>query len=165
MKGLDNQTYVLLLAISNAIAILQLIAAIKWPRLARFSFFILFTWASYTNWKTALYTPHYYLEYADLTWSSWYKDFINGWFADHVKLGVGFIATCQALMALSMLLKGCLFKMGAIGAIIFLLSILPFGVGSGFPCTAIMAIAIIILIRKHKNTFAWQRTKSLALSS
>ena len=40
MKGLDNQLYVILLLISNAIAILQLVAAFKWPRLARLSFFM-----------------------------------------------------------------------------------------------------------------------------
>jgi hypothetical protein len=159
MKGLDNQTYLILLAISNAIAILQLIAAIKWPQPARFSFFLLFAWAGFTNWKTALHTPHFYLEYADLTWSSWYQNFINGWFADHIKTAVSFIAACQTLIALSMLLKGWVFKLGAVGGIIFLLSIIPFGVGSGFPCTAIMAIAIFILIKKDKNTFAWQRVK------
>lgn len=159
MKGLDNQTYVILLVISNAIAILQLIAAVKWPRLARFSFFFLFAWASFTNWKTATHTPQFYLEYADLAWSNWYKNFINGWFADHIKPAIGFVATCQALIALSMLLKGWIFKLGAIGAIIFLLSILPFGVGSGFPCTAIMTVAMFILIKKYNNTFAWQRIK------
>jgi hypothetical protein len=39
MNGLDNKLYVTLLIISNLVAILQLIAAIKWPRIARLSFF------------------------------------------------------------------------------------------------------------------------------
>ena len=159
MKGLNNELYVILLTISNAVAILQLIAAIKWPRIARLSFFLLFAWASWTNWTESQQTPQFYLEYADLTWSNWYRDFINGWFAQHIQLAVGFIGACQGLIAISMLLKGWVFKIGSIGAIIFLIAILPFGVGSGFPCTAIMAIAIYILLRKHDNKFIWERNK------
>jgi hypothetical protein len=159
MKGLDNQTYVLLLVISNVVAILQLIAAVKWPRIARISFFLLFAWASWTNWNESQQTPQFYLDYADLTWSGWYRDFINGWFAGHIQSAVGFIATCQGFIAISMLLKGWIFRFGAIGAIIFLLAILPFGVGSGFPCTSIMAVAMFILLRRHKDEFIWQKNK------
>ena len=157
MKGLDNEAYVILLIISNVVALLQFAAALKWPRIARLSFFLLFVWASWTNWTTSHQTPQFYLEYADLTWSSWYKDFIDGWFATHIQLAVGLIAVCQALIAVSMLLNGWIFITGAFGAMIFLVSILPFGVGSGFPCTAIMAAAIFILIKKHNNRFIWQK--------
>jgi hypothetical protein len=157
MKGLDNELYVLLLLISNAVALLLLFFAIKWPRTARLSFFILFTWASWTNWKESQQTPHFYLEYAELTWSTWYHDFINGWFARHTQLAVGFIATCQALIAISMLMKGWLFRVGAMGAIIFLLAIVPFGVGSGFPCTMVMALAILLLLKKHDDRSIWEK--------
>ena len=156
MKGLDNQLYVILLLISNAIAIVQLIAAIKWPRMARLSFFILFAWASWMNWTTSQQTPEVYIDYANLTWSDWYSNFINGWFAQHIQLAVGCIATCQALIAIALLLKGGIFKAGGIAAIIFLLGIVPFGVGSGFPATVIMAAAIFVLIKKHNNKFIWQ---------
>lgn len=155
MKGLDNQLYVTLLVISNIVAIFQLIAAIKWPRIARISFFLLFAWASWTNWTESRQSPQFYLEYADLTWSSLYKNFIKGWFANHIQLAVGFIAACQGSIAISLLLKGWLFKIGSMGGIIFLLSILPFGVGSGFPCTAIMATALFILLSKHPHNFIW----------
>ena len=156
MKGLDNQIYILLLVISNIIAILQLIAAVKWPRIARLSFFLLFAWAAVTNWTTSQQHPEFYLEYADLTWSGWYRDFINGWFGEHIEIAVGFVAVCQGMIAISMLLNGLIFKIGGIGAIIFLISILPFGVGSGFPCTGIMAIAIYLLLKKQEHTFIWE---------
>jgi hypothetical protein len=159
MKGMDNQLYVTLLIISNIVAILQLVAAIKWPRMARLSFFLLFAWASWTNWTESQRSPLFYLEYADLTWSSWYRNFIKGWFAEHIQLAVGFVALCQGLIAVSMLLKGWIYKIGSVGAVVFLLSILPFGVGSGFPCTAIMAIALIILLRKYNNEFIWSPSK------
>ena len=146
MKGLNNEVYLVLLLISNAVAILQLIAVVKWPRIARVSFFILFAWASWTNWRTSQQTPQYYLEYGDLAWSSWYRTFINGWFAEHIKLAVGCVAMSQALIAISMLLKGWIFKAGAIGAIIFLLAIAPLAVGSGFSCTVISAENMIGLL-------------------
>ena len=157
MKGLDNQLYVILLLISNGIAILQLIAAVKWPRIARFSFCILFLWACWMNWTTSQQTPDAYLDYANLTWSKWYGDFIHGWFAQHIALAVGTIAICQGFIAISMLLKGIIFKAGCIGAIIFLLCIVPFGVGSGFPATVIMAVAVFILFKRQHQLFAWQK--------
>jgi hypothetical protein len=95
---------------------------------------------------------HFYLEYADLTWSSWYRSFIKGWFADHIQLAVGLIATCQGLIAISMLLKGWLYKIGSVGAIIFLLSILPFGVGSGFPMHRYYGYCVIYFVEKDIMT-------------
>jgi len=163
MKGLNNEVYVILLLISNSVAILQLIAAIKWPRIARLSFFLLFAWASWTNWKVSQQSPQFYLEYAGLTWSGWYRDFIYGWFAENIQLAVGIIASCQGLIAISILLKGQIFKIGGIGAILFLVSILPLGVGSGFPCTAIMAIAIYILLKKDVNKFIWEPNKLISV--
>ena len=157
MKGLDNQLYLVLLIISNVIAILQLIAAVKWHRMAKLSFFLLFAWACWMNWTTSQQTPDVYIDYANLTWSQWYGNIIHGWFARHIQLAVGFIAVCQGLIAISMLLKGIVFKTGCIGAIIFLLCIVPFGVGSGFPATVIMAAAIFILFKKHYHKFIWQK--------
>ena len=159
MKGLDNHLYIVLLIISNAVAVLQLIAAIKWLNIARISFFLLFGWACWMNWRTSQQTPQLYLEYASLTWSEWYRAFILGWFAEHIKLSIGLIATCQGAIAISMLFKGWIFQAGCLGAILFLVAILPFGVGSGFPCTAIMAIAVYILSKKHQDRFAWETTR------
>jgi hypothetical protein len=163
MKGLDNEVYIILLLISNTVAILQLIAAVRWPRIAIVSFFLLFAWAGWTNWKISQQTPQLYLEYADLTWSGWYRTFINGWFAGHIKFAVGFVAIGQGLIALSMLMRGLIFKSGCIGGILFLLAILPLGVGAGFPCTAIMAIAMFILLRKHRNSFFWKPVKAVSV--
>jgi hypothetical protein len=161
MKGFENEIYGYLLLVSNLVALIILFAALKWPRLARLLFFLLFAWASWMNWTTAIEKPHVYLEYGTLTWSEFYRNFINGWFAQHIQLSVDFIAACQGLIALSMLLNKWIFKAGAIGAILFLLAIVPFGVGSGFPTTLIMAIAMIIILRKHADRLIWlpaQRT-------
>jgi hypothetical protein len=157
MTGSDNQLYITLLIIANVIALLLLVASVKWPRIARLSFFLVFAWASWTNWKTCLQNPVVYLEYAGLAWSSLYKKFINGWFAQNITLAVGFVATCQAMIAVAMLLKGWIYSAACIAAIIFLLAILPLGVGAGFPSTAIMAIACYILLRKQPAKFVWEK--------
>jgi len=155
MNGLDNPAYLTGLIISNIAAILFLLAAYRWPKIARVLFLLLFGWASWINWKTSLENPNAYLEYAELTWSNLYKYFINGWFSNHIPFAVGAIATCQGLIAISMLLKDWIFKAGAIGAILFLLAIVPLGVGSGFPCTIIFAAAMFLLFKKENN-YLWE---------
>lgn len=156
MKGFENEIYGYLLLVSIVVGIIILLVSARWPRAARVLFFVLFACASWANWQTSRQTPNVYLEYADLTWSTLYKQIINGWFSRHIQLSVGFIAICQALIAISMLLHKWLFRTGAIGAIIFLVAIIPFGLGSGFPTTLLMAIAMIIILRKHTDQYIWQ---------
>ncbi|KAA5539950.1 hypothetical protein [Adhaeribacter rhizoryzae] len=156
MKGLENQTYLIAYLISNAVAILMLISAWRWPRVGRLMFLMLFAWACWINWKTVLSAPEVYLDYADLTLSDLYKKFITGWFSEHIQLVVGFIATCQGLIAVSMLLRGKVYTIGLIGGIIFLYAIIPFGVGSAFPATLIMALAMVVLSRGNPD-YLWLR--------
>jgi hypothetical protein len=155
MKGFDNPTYLLLYCISNAVALLLLWAAWGRPRIARLLFFLLFAWASWTNWTTALSNPQFYIEYADLSFLNVYKQFIRGWFSHHITAAVGFVATCQALIAVSMLLKGWMLKLGIIGAIIFLIAIAPLGVGSAFPFSLITSAALYFIFRNRENDYLW----------
>ena len=160
MKGFENQTYLLMYIISNVVALLILSTAWKQPRIARLLFFLLFIWASWTNWKTALYNPQFYIEYADLSFLTIYRQFIRGWFSEHVTEMVGFIATCQALIAVSMLLKGWMLKTGAIGAIIFLLGIAPLGVGSAFPFSITASLALYLILKDGTNDYLWISLKA-----
>jgi hypothetical protein len=161
MKGFEHSIYYLLLVISNVIAIFLLVSAYKWPRVSRLSFFILFAWACQANWSLSISAPVVYLDYADFTWSKTYAYFINGWFANHIGLSVGIIATCQGLIAISLLLKGVVYKIGSIGAIVFLIAIVPFGLGSGFPCTIIMSIALGVLLKNRGLNFIWRKNNLL----
>jgi hypothetical protein len=154
MKGFENETFLLLYIISNVLAITLLILAALWPKLTRLLFFTLFLWASFTNWNGAIKTPDFYTDYANLTFLNVYKEFIEGWFSQHVVLAVGFIATAQALIAISMLLRGAIYKLGIIGGIIFLIAIIPLGAGSAFPCTLITAIALRFLWKQ--DSYIWQ---------
>lgn len=157
MKGFDNSTYLILYIISNIAAMLLLLAAWKTPKISRLLFFLLFAWASYTNFTYAIHNPTAYLEYADLSFLNVYKQFILGWFSKHTVVMIGFIATCQALIAISMLLKGWVFKTGCVGAIIFLVAIAPLGVGAAFPCTIIMAAALLVILKKSPERYLWTR--------
>lgn len=159
MKGLENDTYLYMLIAANIIALLVLAAAMYRPAISRIAFFCLFAWASWVNWRTSQQSPEAYLEYAELTWSDWYESFINGWFSRNTGTAVGAIATCQALIAVSMWGRGWFFLAGAIGAIIFLIAIVPLGAGAGFPCTLLLAIAMGLLIRKSGDLTLWSELK------
>jgi len=114
---------------------------------------------------TSQKTPNDYLQYAELNLSTLYINFINEWFSKHIPLVVGFIATCQGLIALALLMKGRIFKLACAGGIIFLLAIVPFGVGSGFPCKITFAIALFVLFKKG-TTYLWKiRKRHLKISS
>lgn len=155
MKTFDNQLYLLAYIISNALAILFFIIALKYPKTGRLLFFVLFGWASWANWNMVLNKPDDYLHYADFAFVKIYKDFILGWFTHHIQLTVGVIATCQALIAISMLLRGWIYQSGVICGIIFLLAIIPLGIGSAFPCTLMLAIALGLL--KAQDQYLWKR--------
>ena len=162
MKGLENATYLVAYIISNLVAVLLLVLSLKQPRLTRLLFLALFIWASWTNWGTVLKQPAVYVDYADFAFLQVYKIFITGWFSEHIVFSVGFIATCQALIGISMMLKGWLYKAGIIGGCIFLIAIFPFGVGSAFPATLAMAAALGILYKQH-GYYLWEKGRQRSL--
>lgn len=145
---MDEQTMHVAYLTSNIVGILLVIIAMLWPNVARVLFSILFIWASYYNATTAINDPRIYLGYADLTSSTLYRDFIYGPFSNNITLFVLLIAAGQMFIGIFSLYRGDLMKMAMVGAIIFLLAIAPLGIGSAFPCTLIMAMAYVILLRK-----------------
>lgn len=151
MKGLENQVYLVAYIISNAFALILLFFSWKYIKLSRLIFFILFGWASWANWTTALNSPEDYLDYSGFALIPFYKNFIEGWFREHIQMMVGIIATSQALIAIGLLLKGWIYKVGIIGGTLFLIAIMPLGVGSAFPCTLILAIALIMLYKDYPH--------------
>ena len=100
--------------------------------------------------------------YAHTAISDWYSNFISGdWFNTHTESFIGFIAVCQALIAIGVSLKGWLYKISLWGAVVFLLAIMPLGMGSAFPCTISMATAALILLRSNNHEVLWKRPKDL----
>ena len=141
--------------ISNSIAVLILLAAIKKPKLARLLFSLLFLWACWLNYTTAHKSPTDYLNYANLTPFSLYYDFINGWFKSHIIPMVTFISIGQGLIGIGLLLRGWMVRLAGIGAIVFFLAITPLGIGSGFPFTLIASAAIYFILKNDDLDFIW----------
>jgi hypothetical protein len=154
MTAFDNQLFYIANVISNVLAILILVAAWKWKNAARLVFFLVFGLACWINWQTAFKAPEAYLTFGQVAIIPWYQQFIQGWFREHILLAVGFIATCQGLIAVAMLLSGWVYKAGLIGGIVFLLAVTPLGLGSAFPCTLILAIALMMLWRQDSRLFS-----------
>lgn len=144
--------------ISNTIAIIILILAIKRSRWARWVYFILFAWACWINYTTANNSPGDYLAYADLSPVGFYKEFINGWFKENITTMVSVIAMGQGLIALGMLGKGWMVKLACFGAILFFLGITPLGIGSGFPVPIIGIITAYFILKKDDLNYAWKRS-------
>ena len=136
---------------SNVIALFILFAAFKWPSVARLLLSLVFLWAAFINTYNALLHPEVYLDYAKLTPVKLYREIIEGPFSKSITGYVIAIATCQFLIALFTGHKGLLMKMAMWGAIVFLIAIAPFGIGSGFPCTLILALAYYILLKKKDH--------------
>ncbi|HEX6334396.1 MAG TPA: hypothetical protein VFZ78_09225 [Flavisolibacter sp.] len=156
MNGWNNSEYVTALIISNLVVLIILYFSIRQQRVARLLMFLLFMWAGITNWYVATHNPEAYLQYADLAFIAWYRDFINGWFRNNALWFIGLIATGQLAIAISMLLKGWMFRTGALGGMIFLLAITPLGVGAGFPFPLIGALAFYLLYRRPFVDYLWR---------
>ena len=165
MRGLDQAPYLQLYLIANLLAVLLLAAAFMKPRWARWGFVLLFAWAAITNASTSLRDPNVYLEYADLTFLPIYRSVILGAFSEHIAFYVCAIAFCQALIAFGLLAGGRLSRIATWGAIIFLLAIAPFGVGSGFPCTVLFAAGLVVLGRKGMDMPVWKGAPVVRSSS
>jgi len=151
--------------ISNCIAIFILVTSIRKPRLARLLFVMLFFWASWLNYTTSHNNPNDYLNYSSLTPFTLYKNFINGWFKEHIMLMVTYISFGQAFIAIGMILKGWLVRFVSIGAIIFFLAISPLGIGSGFPFPLISILAIYFILKRDDLDYIWIKNDPKVLSN
>ena len=125
---------------------LAVLALVVWrPAVARWMIAGVFVWASITNTMTALGTPEVYLEYAALTPSAWYRDFITGWFSGHIRAMVLSIAAGQMLIAALLAMPRPWRRLGVLGAVVFLAAIAPLGVGSGFPFSVTFGAAVVLV--------------------
>ncbi|MFC5412469.1 hypothetical protein ACFPMF_24305 [Larkinella bovis] len=143
-------------AVVNLVFLFTIWSSKHWPRLTRLFFLLLFGWAAWFNGSTVLDSPWVYQDYAD-TAVPLYRWFILGAFTYIIKPMILFIVVVQALIALTMLLKGDLFRLGCWNGLIFGLAIAPIGWYAAFPATVLMAIAFYRLQKNHDNTYLWER--------
>jgi hypothetical protein len=141
------QEYLIMYLGANAIA-LGILALASWqPRVARWLWIGIFVWAATVNTLTAAREPWAYLAYGGLTPSELYRDFIRGWFSDHIQLMVLAIAAGQLVIAMLLARGGRALRLGTLGATVFLLAIAPLGVGSGFPFSLIAIASLLVMQR------------------
>ena len=137
--------YLTAFLISNSVALLLLIVAFWKPRASRWLFVLMFVAAAFANTRMALTRPEAYLDYAALAVSSAYREFITGWFAQHVQLLVLPIAAGQLTIAALLTRSGAWRRLGVAGSIVFLLAIAPLGVGSAFPFSLTVIAAMLVM--------------------
>lgn len=126
---------------STAVGLAIFIAAIRSAKAGRVLLSAAFIGAAGTNLRIALTTPSDYLNFAHFAVLDVYRWFILGYFAQHTAAIIGAIAIGQALVVFLLAMNGWPRRLGYVGAIVFLLAIVPLGVGSGFPATILMALA------------------------
>ena len=137
--------YLVAYAVANTFALAALALAFWRRDAARGVGAVVFAWAAATNTYWALAHPAVYLDYASLTPSATYRDFILGWFSSHVQALVLPIAVGQLLIAaLLASRRRRLRSIGVLGALTFLLAIVPLGVGSGFPFPLTFGAALLV---------------------
>jgi len=154
MVGLEN--YLAPYIISQIVSIILLIVAWKNTRAARVLFALLFFWASGINMYNGIQNPDIYLDFRELA-IPLYRDFIDGWFSRNHHIAIPVIALGQFYIAIGMLLKGRWVKLACVGAIIFLMAIAPFKVGSAFPFSLTVSIAAFLIYRNDYHNYLWKR--------
>ena len=142
MERLQDPLILLFAIASNAIALLLL--GLSWwrPNAARIAFAVLFGWAAWYNASLAWNDPSVFHQFNDLAWIDAYKNFIDGPFHVHTQRWIAAIAFGQGLVALGLLVRGRVRRIAAFGGIVFLLAIAPLGVGSAFPASLVLALAL-----------------------
>ena len=135
--------------VSNLIAVLLVIICFKWHKIGKIVFGILFFSAGIFNIYTSINSPEVYVEvYGSSAVLPFYKEIIFGIFSLHTTLFVVLIASGQITVSVLLFTKKIFFKIGIIGGIIFLVAIAPLGIGSAFPATIIMAMALYFFYKR-----------------
>ena len=132
-------------ATTNIASAVLVVSAYKWPRVTLILFILIFLAAGVFNSYIALTDPEDYLLYGDMAVLEVYRHFIHGFFSKYTQEIILTIALGQLCVAALLSFKGKLLKLGIIGGVIFFIAIAPLGVGSAFPATLLMAIALITM--------------------
>lgn len=135
--------------VSHVFAVLIVVLAWRRPGVARIIAGFGFLLAGVFNLRTALVTPHAYVDGFGPHALWFYQTFIYGSFARHTMLFVAAIACGQLAIGILAFTPDPWRRLGYLGAILFLLAITPLGLCSTAPSTLIFAAGFVILWRKR----------------
>ena len=154
------EKYLVPFIISNIVALFLIFVCYRWFNIGRTLFGLIFISAGVFNFYTATTSPDVYVEvYGSTAVFSFYRDFIYGLFSQHTGLFVRLIAIGQFAAGILLFTRKIYFRLGIIGATIFLAAISPLGIGSAFPCTILMIAGLYLLYRKGTDLHILQKSK------
>jgi hypothetical protein len=136
----------------NIFAILLVLVAAKWPKLARLLFSVLFLGAGVWNLFASLTMPAFYVETYGPLATPPYAAFITGPFAANPALFVVPIAVGQLAIGILAAGTGARVRLAMLGSMAFLLAIAPMGVGAAFPFSLFGILAAYLLFRTPFDT-------------
>ena len=138
---------------SNVLALAVLVAALVRPQWARVATIALFVVACTFNARQAVLDPAVYQRFWGFARVQWYRDFIQGPFANHTRAFVLWIALGQLAIAVLLMGPRRTQILGAIGATIFLLAIAPLGQASAFPFSITYTVAVWLTLARTRSAF------------
>lgn len=146
-----SQEYLIPFIITNLLSLVLLFVSIKWSVIGKIIFAIIFLIAGVFNIFNVINHPDSYLEFGKTAILFFYRDFIFGDFRDNIVIFIIIISALQLFISLCLLTDSPLTNTGFTGGIIFLILIAPLGLGSAFPSTLLMALALYIMyLKRHK---------------
>jgi hypothetical protein len=145
------QEYMLPIILANLIAVVLALSSYNFPRFMRFIWGLIFIIAGIVNLINVYNEPGIYVDAFGPSAIEPYREIIYGVFAKHSDIYVTLIAAAQVIIGGLIWSARFWYFLGLTGGIIFLLAIAPLGVGSAFPCTVILAIGLILMMRKRRR--------------
>jgi hypothetical protein len=136
----------------NIVAILLVLIAAKWPKIARLLFSVLFLGAGVWNLFASLTMPAFYVATYGPSATPLYAAFITGPFASNPALFVAPIAIGQLAISILATGTGRSVRLAMLGSMVFLLAIAPLGVGAAFPFSIFGILAAYLLFRTPFDT-------------
>ncbi|SRR5581483_3575118 len=137
---------------SNLFALLLVLTAARWPRVARLLFSVLFVGGGVWNLFASLTMPAFYVTTYGHLATPPYAAFIFGPFAANPALFVVPIAFGE--LAIGLLATGTRTwrRLSMIGVVGFMIGLAPLGVGGAFPFSILAIVAAYLLFRAPLET-------------
>lgn len=145
------QEYMLPIILSNLVAVVLALSSYNFPRFMRFIWGLIFILAGIVNLITVYNEPRIYINAYGPAAIQAYQEIIYGPFSKQPAIYVTLIAVGQILVGSLIWSRKFWYYLGLTGGVIFMLAIAPLGVGSAFPATLIMALGLILMMRKKRR--------------
>ena len=146
--------------ISNIFALALIVAAARWPRVARLFVSVLFVGGGIWNLFASLTMPQFYVATYGPLATPPYQAFIYGPFATNPALFVVPIAIGEMTIGVLAAGSGRWIRLSMVGMTVFMLGLAPLGVGGAFPFSVFAIVAGYLLWSKPLTTSLFQDVRA-----